>query len=152
MGMATHVVGLIGYAYLNEMPVLVFEYCEKGDLLSVIRDSLADYKGCIRAVTESGSRKECLLIIDHGGAADEALLQYRPLFNGPRLLCMADQRRNGKVSKKTNSVATPKIEGLLYGAYAACRYALRLVSVKYVLLYVLFPSEASQDTSDICRK
>lgn len=51
IGMATHIVGLIGYTYLNEVPVLVSEYCAKGDLLSYLRESLADYKDCVRAVT-----------------------------------------------------------------------------------------------------
>lgn len=90
LGMTTHIVGLIGYTYLNEAPVLVSEYCAKGDLLSVIRDSLADYKDCVRAVTALSSG-DMMYNLDHGRIAGEALLQHRPLANGPRIFLVADQ-------------------------------------------------------------
>lgn len=76
IGIATHIVGLIGYTCLNEAPVLVSEYCAKGDLLRVIRDSLADYKDCVRAVTGSGSRHESVVISDNRRVASKALLKY----------------------------------------------------------------------------
>ncbi|KAH7723959.1 hypothetical protein AAVH_08553, partial [Aphelenchoides avenae] len=43
IGMTTHIVGLIGYTYLDAVPVLVSEYCGKGDLLSFLRESLSEY-------------------------------------------------------------------------------------------------------------
>lgn len=50
IGMTTHIAGLIGYTYVDAVPVLVSEYCGKGDLLSFLRESLAGYSEIDRAV------------------------------------------------------------------------------------------------------
>lgn len=47
----THILHLIGHAFVDGNPLLVLEYCDCGDLLSYLRTLLQDYRSVVRSVS-----------------------------------------------------------------------------------------------------
>lgn len=51
LGANVHVLQLIGHSSLNDTPVLVLEYCDKGCLLNYLRWVLLDHKKTVNDVS-----------------------------------------------------------------------------------------------------
>lgn len=51
VGENAHVLYLLGYSYQDDRPVLVFEYCLRGDLLTWLRTNLCDFKQEVQTVS-----------------------------------------------------------------------------------------------------
>lgn len=51
LGANAHVLQLIGHSLLNDTPVLVLEFCEKGCLLNYLRRTLAGHKDAVNDVS-----------------------------------------------------------------------------------------------------
>lgn len=43
MGQNSHILHLIGHAYIGNNPLLILEYCANGDLLSFLRETLGEH-------------------------------------------------------------------------------------------------------------
>lgn len=51
LGANAHVLQLIGHSNLNDTPILVLEYCDKGNLLNYLRFVLRDHKQIVNDVS-----------------------------------------------------------------------------------------------------
>lgn len=53
IGRNSHILRLIGHAFLNDDPILVLQYCAKGDLRSFLRRELKDHhKRAVSSVSD----------------------------------------------------------------------------------------------------
>lgn len=92
-----HILRLIGYAALGDTPVLVLEYCASDSLFSYLRHNLADCKDAISYVGPAARCKTRLAALGPTGSSEYFVQEHSDDFERPSIVCVANQRRHGKV-------------------------------------------------------
>lgn len=52
LGQNPHILRLLGHTFLNDDPILVLQFCAKGDLLSFLRRQLKSHKDAVSSVSD----------------------------------------------------------------------------------------------------
>ncbi|KAH7714368.1 Protein F09A5.2 [Aphelenchoides avenae] len=63
-GSNPHVLRMVGWSMLNEAPIILLEYCAKGNLREYLRESALTLQGYAPNVTEDHEGKPCLDLRD----------------------------------------------------------------------------------------